>query len=131
MDSLKKFRFENPSWDSIANKKPDSTFRNDTGDSVYVYHLPPVNRYPASFTYYFYYTDRIKGIRESFSKKLEAMHRKKLYRIRMVVHAAYDETRKMALPEMESYYQMKEIEIDNIKEVEGYFMKYKMLTGKR
>jgi hypothetical protein len=127
VDSMRIYRFENPKWDTIARMKADSNYINDKGDLVKVYKLPPTKKYPGSFTYYFYYTNRLKDIRESFSKKLEAIHNKKLYRIRMVVHPVYYEPYKRMLPEVESYYEMKEIQVSNSEEIKGYFHKYKKI----
>ena len=127
IDSLQPLRFENPQWDTIATMKADSSYVNEQGDLVHVYNLPPTPQYPGRFTYYFYYTNRLREVRESFSKKLEAIHRKKLYRIRMVIHPIYYEPYKMMLPVMESFYEMKTITVANKEEVEGYFNKYKKL----
>ncbi len=131
IDSLQLLRFENPQWDTIATMKADSNYINEQGDLVNVYNLPPTPQYPGRFTYYFYYTNRLRDIRESFSKKLEGIHGKKLYRIRMVIHPIYYEPYKMMLPVMESFYEMKTITVHNREEIEGYFDKYKKLTARK
>ena len=131
IDSLQQLRFENPQWDTIATMKADSNFINEQGDLVMVYNLPPTPHYPGRFTYYFYYTNRLHDIRESFSKKLEGIYRKKLYRIRMVIHPIYYEPYKMMLPVMESFYEMKPIPVLNKEEIEEYFNKYQKLIEKK
>ena len=131
VDSMKIFRFENPKWDTITRMKTDSSFRMSNGDLVNVYHFPSSSQFEGSFSYYFYYTDSIQGIRESFSKTLEKVHRKKLYRIRMLRHPFYYEPYKKMIENMEAYYEMKLIPVENPNELSQYFERYLVLTKKR
>jgi len=131
LDSVKINSFENYRWDSLLTMKVDSVFNDSEGNLINVYKLPPTKDYPGKFTYYFYYTKKLNGIRETFSKNLEEFNKMKIFKIRMVIHEVYHEKYKMTLPERESYYEMKEIPVINSKQILEYFNKYEKLINIR
>jgi hypothetical protein len=121
---LKTHIFENPKYDSLVDKKPDSTFNEANGDVGKTYNYPATQEYPGRTTGYFYFSNRMKDINTTFARKLDKAFGKKLVKVKLVMHPFYWEENKVNFPERISIMEMKEIPIENREEIMTYFKKY-------
>lgn len=117
--------YESNVYDSLLYLKPDSSYYNAEKNLVRVYHHPPKKGNPENYNLFLYYTTKLKGVKETFSKKLDNVKNMKLFRIRILADEAYHEEYKMTLPKREILLEMKEIPIENQEQVLSYFNEYK------
>lgn len=114
------------SFDSMFNRKPDSSYFDSEKNLVKIYNSPVSDKIPEVFTYYLYYSKKFAGLTESFfSKSAKDEDGMKLFKVRMHAHGAYYEQYKMNLPPREFLYEMSEIPIKDSAGVMAYFNKYK------
>jgi hypothetical protein len=79
----------------------------------------------AKDTAIFYFSDRLKDFDFSFSKKLDSLKKLKLFKFRYVSDEEILEEYKVTLPKREVNFEIKEIPVDNPKEIMSYFERYK------
>ena len=67
----------------------------------------------------------MKNVEYSFSKKLDSLKHMKLFRIRFLIKEKYSPTYKLTLPKREFLFEIKEVAVDNPKEILDLFEKFK------
>jgi hypothetical protein len=125
VDSVLKYTFQSTAYDSFFSWKPDSSYYDAEGNLLNVYNYAATIKYPENFTYYFYYSKNLKDIRETFSKKMDGIKNRKLFKIRIIAHGAYYKEYNMTFPQRETLLEMKEVSLQNKDEILTYFNKYK------
>jgi hypothetical protein len=126
VDSIIRLRtFPNSQFDTLANMKPDSSYVNANGDLVKIFNPEKRKHDPVAATIYFYFTNKLKGVKESLSRKMDTVEGMKLFRIVVKSHPGYSEEYKVLLSPGDMFWEMKEIPIKNPDQVKGYFEKYK------
>ncbi len=122
---LKKNSFESLKFDTLLTLKPDSSYFDTEGNLLKIFNNPPPNSSQEKYDLYFYYTKKLKGVKETFSRKMDNVNNMKLFKIRIVAKGAYYEEYKTIIPEREYLYEMEEIRVENEKEIMSYFNRYK------
>ena len=122
---LAKNTYENPGYDSLINRKPDSAYYDKEANLVNLYLFPPEKKRPENNKYYLYYTRELKGIKETFSRKLDSLKQMKLFRVKIVAGGGWYEEYKIAFPKRQYLLEMREIPVENKEEVLKYFDRYK------
>lgn len=113
--------FENSLFDTLATSKPDSLYTSPVGDLVRVYSMAGKGKTAINYTIYCWYTDKLKGIAETFSAKLDNDSKRKLYKISGVPDRPY----LPGYPVNEIVYEMKEVEVGEKELAAGYFKAYR------
>lgn len=122
---LKVHKFESDVYDTLINFKPDSTYQ-DKDNVVRLYKDPPnAVKQTEKFNLYFYYTKKLKGIPETFSRKMDNLNDMKLTKILIKVSGGYYKEFNTTLPPRELLQEMKELNIENKDEILAYFKRYK------
>jgi hypothetical protein len=123
---LKRNAYEPFKFDSTFHYKPDSLFFDEEKDKVKVYNTAVSEKYPEKFTYYLYYSKKLKGFKDGFfSKSASDEDGRKLFKIRIVGHGHYYPQYGMTLPQRELLYEMKETPVKDTGKIMGYFNNYK------
>jgi hypothetical protein len=79
----------------------------------------------AKDTFFFYFSDKLKDFDFSLSVKLDSIKKMKLYKFRAINQEEVLEESKMLIPKREVVFEIKEIPVDNPKEIITYFERYK------
>jgi hypothetical protein len=124
---LKIYSFESSKFDTLLNFKPDSSYFDAEGNLLKIYINPAPDGSPEKFDLYFYYTKKLQGIKETFSKSMDNIKNMKLFKVRILASGAYYEQYKIAFPKREIYYEMKKIPVENTEAILDYFNRYKKL----
>jgi hypothetical protein len=111
-------------YDSLANLKPDSLMHGSEGILIKVYNKSHPEKYPEDYTIYFYYSKGLDNVRETFSKKMDNIKGKKLFKIKIVARGAFYPEYKLTFPKREIVLEMKEKPIENKDQILSYFEKY-------
>ena len=123
--ALKTKSFESVRFDTLHNLKPESSEYDADRNLVKLYNPSPQKEYPEKFSLYFFYSSKLNGIKETFSKKMDNVENMKLFKIKIIAHGFYYEQYKMAFPKREILYEMREFQPKNSEELMKYFDKYK------
>lgn len=119
-------KFESHVYDTLINFKPDSTY-NNKDEIIRVYKNPPSGNavpQPEKHDLYFHYTKKLKGVPETFSRKMDNIKGMKLTKILIKVSGGYYKEFNMTFPPRELLQEMKEINVENKDEIMNYFKKY-------
>jgi len=80
------------------------------------------DNYPDSM--YYYFTNTLKNIDYSFSRKLDSAKSMKLYKVRLLYNESFSPSYKITLPKREFLFEIKEEAIDNSKEIINFFDRF-------
>jgi hypothetical protein len=72
-----------------------------------------------------YFSNKLRDLDFSLSEKLDSLKQLKLFKFRAINDEEVMEDSKMLIPKREVVFEIKEIPVDNPKEIMGYFERYK------
>ena len=75
-------------------------------------------------TIYYYYSKKMNNIEYSFSKKLDSISRKKLFKVRLLYNSKFSSSNKSVLPKREISFEIREVTPPDPKDVFSIFRKY-------
>jgi len=75
-------------------------------------------------TIYYYYSKKMNNIEYSFSKKLDSISRKKLFKVRLLYNSKFSSSNKSVLPKREISFEIREVTPPDPKEVFSIMKKY-------
>jgi hypothetical protein len=116
--------FNSNKFDTLLYSKPDTVRKLKNGDLVKIYRFPTHPEEPSTYIVHMHYTKGLKGIRESFTSKMDNEPGRKLYRISTFASAAYYKETNLHMPAREYYLVMREIVVKNKKEVMRFVSQY-------
>jgi hypothetical protein len=126
IDSMLQYNtFENPKLDTFATVKPDTSYVDSIGSLVKIFKKSPLSpNEPDRYIHMFYYSNKMPVLKEIFSRRMGNQPNMKLYRVRILAKGGYYAEAKMTIPDLEYFYLMKPITIENPTLVKEYFDKY-------
>lgn len=78
-------------------------------------------------TIYYYYSKKMNKIEYSFSKKLDSISRKKLFKARFLFNSKFSSSNKMVLPKREISFEIREEDPPDVKEILPLIKKYQRI----
>ena len=122
---VKMISLESNRLDTMATLKPDSINSNKSnGTMEEIYNNVEKGGDMGNYITHLYYSNKLKDIKESFSKKLDSIKQMKLYMIRILFPEMVSEKYKITFPKREMIFEMKEVPVEDDK-VLYYFNRYK------
>lgn len=122
IDSIHK-RPDNKAYDTLLSLKPDSSYWNT--DHTLYFELYNLRETDPPGSYLLAYSPAMRNLPVSFSTKLDSAKNMKLIKAKVVVNEGYSKKYNSIVPHMEQTRRMKEIPVENRKEILYYFNKYK------
>ena len=83
--------------------------------------------YPDSI--YYYFTNELKNIDYTFSRKLESLKNMKLYKVRLLYNETFSPSYKAMIPKREFLFEIREEVIVNSREIIDFFERVKQLNS--
>jgi hypothetical protein len=126
VDSVRKSNsLENLKLAGLANLEADSSYYNEQGDLIKMYHPVPESPTMMQTRIFLYYNKECEGIAETFSRKLDDLPGVKLYKIRMVIEDISNNDD----PKRQISYTMRKASLDDYDKLLSFFIFYK--AGKK
>ncbi|HKO80954.1 MAG TPA: hypothetical protein VJU78_11190 [Chitinophagaceae bacterium] len=88
----------------------------------YIPKIKPDETYPDSG--YYYYSDKLKGINYSFSKKIDSLKKMKLCKVKFIYNPIPKGSNPFETPRREFQFEIKEIPVANPKEILAFFERH-------
>lgn len=125
VDSVLKFIKGTNRFDSFLSLKPDtSTWNEDKSELREVYKFPEEKKMPDG-RLILLYSKKLNHLKESFNSKVDHIKGMKLYRTETIFEEYYDAESQKLWPPVMNTSEMKEMVVENPKEIFRYFKKYK------
>jgi hypothetical protein len=116
---------QNFKWHLIINKEPISSREYSDGILKEIYVGPNQYDKNENDSVIFSYSNRFKEYDFSFSKILDSVKGKKLFKIQLLYPEVYSTEYKITFPKKETYLEMREGRIENPAEIQQVFDWYK------
>lgn len=82
-------------------------------------------------TIYYYYSKKMNKMEYSFSKKLDSISRKKLFKARFLFNSKFSNSNKLVLPKREISFEIREVDPRDPKDVFSIIKKYQNIINKQ